>query len=171
MPLSARAFPGYPALMVGVFLHASLGLFLLVAVPALALVGLLGFFRPLPSRFYAFLRGVAWVAILQVLLGFLLFLQGLRPKDGLHLLYGLLLAAGLHYLGGLRARGVVLPGPQGPAQAPRAFRGPGASLLRGARPPGVPHGPVRASRATLSQGMSPDNVVAFCFKKFSKSFT
>ena len=84
--------------MVGVFLHASLGLFLLVAVPALALVGLLGFFRPLPSRFYAFLRGVAWVAILQVLLGFLLFLQGLRPKDGLHLLYGLLLAAGLHYL-------------------------------------------------------------------------
>lgn len=43
--------------MVGVFLHASLGLFLLVAVPALALVGLLGFFRPLPSRFYAFLRG------------------------------------------------------------------------------------------------------------------
>lgn len=42
---------------------------------------------------------MAWVAILQVLLGFLLFLQGLRPKDGLHLLYGLLLAAGLHYLG------------------------------------------------------------------------
>ena len=48
---------------------------------------------------------MAWVAILQVLLGFLLFLQGLRPKDGLHLLYGLLLAAGLHYLGGLEPGG------------------------------------------------------------------
>ena len=118
MPLSARAFPGYPALMVGVFLHASLGLFLLVAVPALALVGLLGFFRPLPSRFYAFLRGVAWVAILQVLLGFLLFLQGLRPKDGLHLLYGLLLAAGLHYLGGLEPGGWFYRGVKDPPKRP-----------------------------------------------------
>lgn len=121
MPLSARAFPGYPALMVGVFLHASLGLFLLVAVPALALVGLLGFFRPLPSRFYAFLRGVAWVAILQVLLGFLLFLQGLRPKDGLHLLYGLLLAAGLHYLGASRPRGWFYRGLKDPPKRPELF--------------------------------------------------
>ena len=107
--------------MVGVFLHASLGLFLLVAVPALALVGLLGFFRPLPSRFYAFLRGVAWVAILQVLLGFLLFLQGLRPKDGLHLLYGLLLAAGLHYLGGLEPGGWFYRGLQDPPKRPELF--------------------------------------------------
>ena len=121
MPLSARAFPGYPALMVGVFLHASLGLFLLVAVPALALVGLLGFFRPLPSRLYAFLRGVAWVAILQVLLGFLLFLQGLRPKDGLHLLYGLLLAAGLHYLGGLEPGGWFYRGLKDPPKRPELF--------------------------------------------------
>ena len=121
MPLSARAFLGYPALMVGVFLHASLGLFLLVAVPALALVGLLGFFRPLPSRFYAFLRGVAWVAILQVLLGFLLFLQGLRPKDGLHLLYGLLLAAGLHYLGGLEPGGWFYRGLKDPPKRPELF--------------------------------------------------
>ena len=107
--------------MVGVFLHASLGLFLLVAVPALALVGLLGFFRPLPSRFYAFLRGVAWVAILQVLLGFLLFLQGLRPKDGLHLLYGLLLAAGLHYLGGLEPGGWFYRGLKDPPKRPELF--------------------------------------------------
>ena len=107
--------------MVGVFLHASLGLFLLVAVPALALVGLLGFFRPLPSRFYAFLRGVAWVAILQVLLGFLLFLQGLRPKDGLHLLYGLLLAAGLHYLGGLEPGGWFHRGLRDPPKRPELF--------------------------------------------------
>ena len=107
--------------MVGVFLHAYLGLFLLVAVPALALVGLLGFFRPLPSRFYAFLRGVAWVAILQVLLGFLLFLQGLRPKDGLHLLYGLLLAAGLHYLGGLEPGGWVYRGLKDPPKRPELF--------------------------------------------------
>ena len=107
--------------MVGVFLHASLGLFLLVAVPALALVGLLGFFRPLPSRFYAFLRGVAWVAILQVLLGFLLFLQGLRPKDGLHLLYGLLLAAGLHYLGGLEPGGWFYRGLRDPPKRPERF--------------------------------------------------
>ena len=107
--------------MVGVFLHASLGLFLLVAVPALALVGLLGFFRPLPSRFYAFLRGVAWVAILQVLLGFLLFLQGLRPTDGLHLLYGLLLAAGLHYLGGLEPGGWFYRGLKDPPKRPELF--------------------------------------------------
>ena len=107
--------------MVGVFLHASLGLVLLVAVPALALVGLLGFFRPLPSRFYAFLRGVAWVAILQVLLGFLLFLQGLRPKDGLHLLYGLLLAAGLHYLGGLEPGGWFYRGLKDPPKRPELF--------------------------------------------------
>ena len=107
--------------MVGVFLHASLGLFLLVAVPALALVGLLGFFRPLPSRFYAFLRGVAWVAILQVLLGFLLFLQGLRPKDGLRLLYGLLLAAGLRYLGGLEPGGWFYRGLKDPPKRPELF--------------------------------------------------
>ncbi len=107
--------------MVGVFLHASLGLFLLAAVPALALVGLLGFFRPLPSRFYAFLRGVAWAAILQVLLGFLLFLQGLRPKDGLHLLYGLLLAAGLHYLGGLEPGGWFYRGLKDPPKRPEVF--------------------------------------------------
>ena len=107
--------------MVGVFLHASLGLFLLVAVPALALVGLLGFFRPLPSRFYAVLRGVAWVAILPVLLGFLLFLQGLRPKDGLHLLYGLLLAAGLHYLGGLEPGGWFYRGLKDPPKRPELF--------------------------------------------------
>lgn len=107
--------------MVGVFLHASLGLFLLVAVSALALVGLFGFFRPLPSRFYAFLRGVAWAAILQVLLGFLLFLQGLRPKDGLHLLYGLLLAAGLHYLGGLEPGGWFYRGLKDPPKRPEVF--------------------------------------------------
>ena len=107
--------------MVGVFLHASLGLFLLVAVPALALVGLLGFFRPLPSRFYAFLRGVAWVAILHVLLASLLFLQGLRPKDGLHLLYGLLLAAGLHYLGGLEPGGWFYRGLKDPPKRPELF--------------------------------------------------
>lgn len=107
--------------MVGVFLHASLGLFLLVAVPALALVGLFGFFRPLPSRFYAFLRGLAWAAILQVPLGFLLFLQGLRPKDGLHLLYGLLLAAGLHYLGGLEPGGWFYRGLKDPPKRPEVF--------------------------------------------------
>ena len=73
------------------------------------------------SRFYAFLRGVAWVAILQVLLGFLLFLQGLRPKDGLHLLYGLLLAAGLHYLGGLEPGGWFYRGLKDPPKRPELF--------------------------------------------------
>ncbi|KHG65482.1 hypothetical protein QT17_06425 [Thermus sp. 2.9] len=106
---------------VWVLLHALLGLFLLVAVPALALVGLWGFFRPLPSRFYATLRGVAWVAILQVALGFALFLAGFRPKEGLHLLYGLLLAAGLHYLGGLEPGGWFYRGLKDPPKRPEVF--------------------------------------------------
>ncbi|GLV49196.1 hypothetical protein TJA_22980 [Thermus sp. LT1-2-5] len=105
----------------GVLVHALLGLVLLVAVPALALVGLVGFFRPLPSRFYAVLRGVAWVAILQVALGFLLFLGGLRPKEGLHLLYGLLLAAGLHYLGGLEPGGWFYRSLKDPPKRPEVF--------------------------------------------------
>lgn len=104
-----------------VSLHALLGLALLIAVPALALVGIGGFFRPLPPRFYALLRGVAWVAILQVLLGFLLFLQGLRPKDGLHLLYGLLLAAGLHYLGGLEPGAWFYRGLKDPPRRPEVY--------------------------------------------------
>ncbi|TBH21108.1 hypothetical protein [Thermus thermamylovorans] len=104
-----------------VFLHALLGLFLLVAVPALALVGLLGFFRPLPSRFYAALRGAAWVAIFQVVLGFVLFLGGLRPQDATHLLYGLLLAAGLHYLGGLEPGGWFHRGLRNPPRRPEVF--------------------------------------------------
>ncbi len=121
-PLPARAFPRYPALMTALAsLHALLGLALLIAVPALALVGMGGFFRPLPSRFYALLRGVAWVAILQVLLGFLLFLQGLRPKDGLHLLYGLLLAAGLHYLGGLEPGAWFYRGLKDPPRRPEVY--------------------------------------------------
>lgn len=102
-------------------LHGVLGLFLLVAVPALALVGLWGFFRPLPSRFYTALRGIAWVAILQVALGFGLFLLGLRPRDGLHLLYGLLLAAGLHYLGGLQPGGWFYQGLKEPPKRPEFF--------------------------------------------------
>lgn len=104
-----------------VYLHALLGVFLLLAVPALALVGLWGFLRPLPSRFYAVLRGVAWVAILQVALGFLLFFLGLRPKEGLHLLYGLLLAAGLHYLGGLEPGGWFHRGLKDPPKRPELF--------------------------------------------------
>ncbi|AEV15482.1 hypothetical protein TCCBUS3UF1_4340 [Thermus sp. CCB_US3_UF1] len=104
-----------------VYLHALLGVFLLLAVPALALVGLWGFLRPLPPRFYAGLRGVAWVAILQVVLGFLLFFLGLRPKEGLHLLYGLLLAAGLHYLGGLEPGGWFHRGLKDPPKRPELF--------------------------------------------------
>lgn len=123
-------------------LHEVLGLFLLVAVPALALVGLWGFFRPLPPRFYVLLRGTAWVAILQVLLGFALFLGGLRPKEGLHLLYGLLLAAGLHYLGGVAAWRLVLPGPKGTPQTPGVFRGPGPSLRPGVGASRLLHGAV-----------------------------
>ncbi|RTI13156.1 hypothetical protein CSW30_00185 [Thermus scotoductus] len=103
------------------FLHASLGALLLLAVPALALVGLQGFFRPLPGGFFRALRGVAWVAILQVLLGFFLFLQGLRPKDGLHLLYGLLLAAGLHYLGGLEPGAWFYRGLKDPPRRPEVY--------------------------------------------------
>lgn len=61
------------------------------------------------------------MAILQVLLGFLLFLQGLRPKDGLHLLYGLLLAAGLHYLGGLGPGGWFYRGLKDPPKRPELF--------------------------------------------------
>ncbi|GAB5603101.1 hypothetical protein FJNA_16270 [Thermus sp. FJN-A] len=103
------------------YLHAFLGLFLLLAVPALALVGVWGFFRPLPPRFYAALRGVAWVAILQVVLGFGLFLLGLRPKEGLHLVYGLLLAAGLHYLGGLEPGGWFYRSLREPPRRPEVF--------------------------------------------------
>ncbi|GGM96148.1 hypothetical protein GCM10007092_07160 [Thermus composti] len=106
---------------VWVLLHAGLGIFLLLAVPALALVGLWGFSRPLPSRFYAALRGVAWVAILQVALGFGLFFSGLRPKEGLHLLYGLLLAAGLHYLGGLEPGGWFYRGLKTPPKRPEVY--------------------------------------------------
>lgn len=102
-------------------LHGLLGLALLLMVPALALAGIWGCFRPLPSRFYALLRGAAWVAILQVLLGFLLFLQGLRPKDGLHLLYGLLLAAGLHYLGGLEPGAWFYLGLKDPPRRPEVY--------------------------------------------------
>ncbi|WP_243028383.1 hypothetical protein [Thermus albus] len=104
-----------------VFLHSLLGLFLLVAVPALALVGLWGFWRPLPGRFYRVLRGTAWVAILQVVLGFALLWAGLRPKDGLHLLYGLLLAVGLHYLGGLEPGGWFYRGLKDPPRRPEVF--------------------------------------------------
>lgn len=114
--------PRYHALMPAlVLLHALLGLVLLLAVPALALWGLLGFSRPLPARFYALLRGAAWVAILQVALGFLLFFLGLSPKDGLHLLYGLLLAAGLHYLGGLEPGGWFHRGLKDPPKRPEVF--------------------------------------------------
>ena len=102
-------------------LHGLLGLALLLTVPALALAGIWGFFRSLPSRFYALLRGAAWVAILQVLLGFLLFLQGLRPKDGLHLLYGLLLAAGLHYLGGVEPGARFYRGLKDPPRRPEVY--------------------------------------------------
>ncbi len=101
--------------------HALLGLLLLALVPLLALLGLLGFFRPLPPRFYAALRLAAWVAIAQVVLGFLLFFQGLRPQDGLHLLYGLLLAAGLHYLGGLGPGGWFYQGLKDPPKRPEVF--------------------------------------------------
>jgi len=61
------------------------------------------------------------VAILQVALGFALFLAGLRPKDGLHLLYGLLLAAGLHYLGGLEPGGWFYKGLKEPPKRPELF--------------------------------------------------
>ncbi len=121
-PLPGPALARYPALMAAlVLLHALLGTLLLAAVPALALVGLWGFLRPLPSRFYALLRGTAWVAILQVVLGFLLLFLGLRPKDGLHLLYGLLLAAGLHYLGGLEAGGWFYRSLKDPPKRPEVF--------------------------------------------------
>lgn len=122
MRLPPWAFSRYPLLMTALMsLHALLGLALLLMVPALALVGIGGFFRPLPPWFYAFLRGVAWVAILQVALGFALFLAGLRPKDGLHLLYGLLLAAGLHYLGGLEPGGWFYKGLKDPPKRPELF--------------------------------------------------
>ena len=101
--------------------HALLGLLLLFLVPLLALLGLLGFLRPLPPRFYALLRGAAWVAIAQVVLGFLLFFQGHRPQDGMHLLYGLLLAAGLHYLGGLGPRGWFYQGLKDPPKRPEVY--------------------------------------------------
>ena len=113
--------PYHGPMPVLLFLHASLGALLLLAVPALALVGLQGFFRPLPGGFFRALRGVAWVAILQVALGFALFLADLRPKDGLHLLYGLLLAAGLHYLGGLEPGGWFYKGLKDPPKRPELF--------------------------------------------------
>nr|WP_162798782.1 hypothetical protein [Thermus caldifontis] len=104
-----------------VFLHSLLGVVLMVAVLGLALVGIRGFFRPLPAPFYRILRGAAWVAILQVVLGFALLWAGLRPKDSLHLLYGLLLAAGLHYLGGLEPGGWFYRGLKEPPKRPELF--------------------------------------------------
>ncbi len=110
-----------PAVPVLVFLHSLLALVLLVAVLGLALVGIRGFFRPLPAPFYRILRGAAWVAILQVVLGMALLGAGLRPQDGLHLLYGLLLAAGLHYLGGLEPGGWFYRGLKDPPERPEWF--------------------------------------------------
>lgn len=104
-----------------VFLHSLLAMVLLVVVLGLALVGIRGFFRPLPPGFYRALRGTAWVAILQVALGFALLGVGLRPKDGLHLLYGILLAAGLHYLGGLEPGGWFHRGLKDPPERPERF--------------------------------------------------
>lgn len=105
----------------GVVLHGVLGLLLLLGLPLLALAALPGFFRPLAPWVYRGVRALAWVAILQVLLGFFLFLQGLRPKDGLHLLYGLLLAAGLHYLGGLEPGAWFYRGLKDPPRRPEVY--------------------------------------------------
>lgn len=105
----------------GVFLHGLLGLLLLVGLPLLTLAALPGFVRPLPPWVYRGVRALAWVAILQVLLGFLLFFLGLRPKEGIHLLYGLLLAAGLHYLGGLEPGGWFHRGLKDPPRRPEVY--------------------------------------------------
>lgn len=94
--------------MLWVKLHAFLGIFLFIGGLALTL-GALPFFlgksREPGRSFFRALRGLAYVAILQVLLGFFLLFQGLRPKDPLHLLYGVLLATVWHFLGGLEKEG------------------------------------------------------------------
>lgn len=102
-------------------LHALLGLAMAFWLPLLALLALPGLWRPLPPWLYRLLRGTAGLAILQVVLGFLLFFLGLRPKEGLHLLYGLLLATGLHYLGGLEPGGWFHRGLRRPPARPEVY--------------------------------------------------
>ncbi len=102
-------------------LHATIGLFLALGVGFLSLAALPGLFRPLSPWVYRSLRLFAWMAILQVALGFGLMALGLRPREGLHLLYGLLLAAGLHYLGGLEPGGWFYRGLRTPPRRPEVY--------------------------------------------------
>jgi hypothetical protein len=91
--------------MLWVKLHAFLGIFLLIGGLALTLWALPFFFRDPPRPFFRALRGLAYAALAQVLLGFLLLFLGLRPQNPLHLLYGTLLATVWHFLGGLERGG------------------------------------------------------------------
>ncbi|WP_041657753.1 hypothetical protein [Marinithermus hydrothermalis] len=85
--------------------HAALGYALVPALVLLFLWALPSLSRTPSPRFFRALRGVAWGAILQVATGFILFLlAGLRPLP-LHLLYGILSATVLHFLGGLEPGG------------------------------------------------------------------
>lgn len=94
--------------MLWVKLHTFLGIFLFIGGFVLTLWALpfsWGKSREPSRSFFRALRGLAYLAILQVLLGFFLLFQGLRPKDPLHLLYGVLLATVWHFLGGLEKEG------------------------------------------------------------------
>ncbi|MER3536399.1 MAG: hypothetical protein C4298_04810 [Thermus sp.] len=92
--------------MLWVKLHEFLGIFLFISGLALTLWALPSLFREPSHRFFRALRGLAYTAVFQVLLGIgLLLFLGLRPRDPLHLVYGTLLATVWHFLGGLEKDG------------------------------------------------------------------
>ncbi len=91
------------ALVTGLILLRGLAtLVLLVGLAAFALLGIRLLLREPTAREFGVFRFLAWTAILQVSVEVLLGLFGLR-NGWLHLTYGVLAAALLHFVGGLEA--------------------------------------------------------------------
>ncbi|HXA41503.1 MAG TPA: hypothetical protein VNV65_01180 [Candidatus Solibacter sp.] len=72
-----------------VAIHLVLGFFLIATLVAVVLVGLYAAFRrPAPPRLYFQLHtAAAWLLVVEVVFGVLLFALGNRPRDILHLAY------------------------------------------------------------------------------------
>lgn len=91
------------ALVTGLILLRGLAtLVLLLGLVAFALLGVRLLVREPTAREFRAFRFLAWSAIAQVLLELLLGIFGLR-NTWLHLTYGVLAAALLHFVGGLEA--------------------------------------------------------------------